>query len=62
LLAQASIKGDRSYAALKGVNNNYLLAATQNRGPIQIYKSKLPVKMVVMAPDDVYAILNFEKW
>jgi len=49
----------KGLAKLKGTNNNYLLAATQNKGPLQIYKCKQPVKLVPAEPRDAFAVLEF---
>lgn len=49
----------KGMAKLKGANNNYLMAATQNHGPLQIYKCKQSAKLVLAEPGDVFAILEF---
>jgi hypothetical protein len=45
---------------LRDVNNQYLVAASQNRGPLQVYKLKKPVTQISFAVDDMYAIITKE--
>ncbi|MEO5562669.1 MAG: VCBS repeat-containing protein [Chitinophagaceae bacterium] len=44
---------------MKGADGTYLLVATQNRGPIQVFKNKKPVKIVRALPQDMFAQLTF---
>ncbi|MEO6542320.1 MAG: VCBS repeat-containing protein, partial [Ferruginibacter sp.] len=50
----------KGLAKLKQGDNAYLIAATQNRGSIQIYKSRKVAAIISAAPDDAYAVINFE--
>ncbi|HEV8283892.1 MAG TPA: VCBS repeat-containing protein [Chitinophagaceae bacterium] len=50
----------KGLAKLKKGDSTYLLIATQNRGPVQIYKTKRSLKIISVAANDVYAIINFE--
>jgi hypothetical protein len=51
----------KGLAKLKGADNSYLLIATQNKGPIQVYKSKKPsVKIVSAEPGDVAALATMK--
>jgi hypothetical protein len=49
----------KGLAKLKGAGNGYLLVATQNRGPVQVFKSKTQTKIVVARPDDQFAEIEF---
>jgi hypothetical protein len=42
-----------------GNNNNYLLAAGQNRGPLKIFRLKRNLHFVPLLPDDVNAVLTY---
>lgn len=48
----------KGLSRLRGADNSYLVAATQNRGPIQIYKSKKDIHILTANPDDQYAELT----
>ncbi|NEU09893.1 VCBS repeat-containing protein [Flavihumibacter sp. R14] len=55
------IKGNgKGLSKLKGADNTYLLAATQNKGPIQIYKTRQQFAMIDAKPDDMFALLTFK--
>jgi hypothetical protein len=46
---------------LRGADNSCLLIATQNKGPIQVYKNKnTPIKMVMAEPGDVSAMITLK--
>ena len=47
----------KGLSRLKGADDSYLLIATQNRGPIHVYKSKNVIKLLAANPDDQYAEL-----
>jgi hypothetical protein len=49
----------KGLAKLKGVHNSYLLVATQNRGPVQVFKNKTQTKIVSAMPDDQFAEIEF---
>ena len=48
----------------RGSNNKYLLAASQNKGPIKIFNSKVEHKIVSILPNDkfcIYTLTNGKK-
>jgi len=45
---------------LKGANNNYLLAASQNNGPVKIFSGKGKQKFIPLLPNDKYCIYNLK--
>ncbi|KIC94001.1 FG-GAP-like repeat-containing protein [Flavihumibacter solisilvae] len=45
---------------LKGKNNKYLLAATQNRGPLAVFQLKKDCKHIVLQPADVTIDISFK--
>ena len=49
----------KGLAKLKSADNSFLLVATQNRGPLQVYKNKQALKFITVAPDDASVILHF---
>ena len=54
------ISGDgKGLSKLKAADGNLLLAATQNQGPVEIYKKKQSSKIIEAAASDVFAILTF---
>jgi len=54
------ISGDgKGLSKLKAADGNLLLAATQNQGPVEIYKKKQPSKIIEAAAGDVFALLTF---
>jgi FG-GAP-like repeat len=48
----------KGLSKLKGADGSLLLAATQNLGPIQLFKSKQKSKIIDVLPDDEYALLT----
>ncbi len=55
------IPGDgKALVKLMGAKNNYLLAASQNRGPLKIFELKRPVQTVKLMPLDAYAIIKYK--
>ncbi len=55
------INGDgKGLCKLKGADNSYLIAATQNKGPVQLYKNKRVMKMVNVMPVDVFATITLK--
>ena len=55
------IGGDgKGLCKLKGANDTYLIAATQNKGPVQLYKSKKPIRIIGVKPGDLFAVLSFK--
>ena len=49
----------KALVKLRGKNNRYLLAASQNRGPLKVYSLKHDVQNIAVQPDDVSAELIF---
>ena len=48
----------------RGSNNSYLLAASQNKGPLKIFSSKTKQKIIPLLPDDkfwIYTLKNGKK-
>ena len=43
---------------LKDINNEYRIVASQNRGPLQVYKSRYPATIIPFKEDDAYAIIT----
>ncbi|MEP6928154.1 MAG: VCBS repeat-containing protein [Ginsengibacter sp.] len=43
---------------LKGINNEYRMAASQNKGPLLLYKQRYPTTIIPFAADDEYAIIT----
>jgi hypothetical protein len=53
------IPGDgKALVKLAGANNKYLLAASQNRGPLKIFELKTDLKQLKVQPGDMYAIIT----
>ncbi len=51
----------RALIKLKGANNNYLIAASQNRGPLQLYKlNNVSEKMIPLRQDDKTVFLHLK--
>jgi hypothetical protein len=50
----------KALAKLASAGGNYLLVATQNQGPVQVYKNKQSGKIIRAAPGDVYAEFTFQ--
>lgn len=48
----------KGLAKLNGANNTYLLVATQNRGPVQVYKSKLHPVIIPAEAGDLFATMT----
>jgi hypothetical protein len=49
----------KGLAKLKGADHSYLLVATQNRGPVQVFKNKTQTKIITARPDDQFADIEF---
>lgn len=55
------IPGDgKALVRLMGAKNNYLLAASQNRGPLKIFELKIPVQTVKIQQLDAYCIIKYK--
>jgi hypothetical protein len=50
----------KSLVKLRGDNGNYLLAATENRGPLRIYQLKEQQKMLDLLPGDTWAAIELK--
>ncbi|MEP6950188.1 MAG: VCBS repeat-containing protein, partial [Ginsengibacter sp.] len=50
----------KALVKLRGKDNQYLLAASQNKGPLQVYKLRHPGTEIAFLPDDIYAIVTKE--
>ncbi len=50
----------KALVKLKGANDNYLIAATQNRGPLKLFKLKEPVRVYPLLPADAYAFIKYK--
>ena len=55
------VPGDaKALIKLRGANNNYFLAASQNRGPLKLFSSNNQnQKIIPLQPSDVSAILTY---
>jgi hypothetical protein len=52
------VPGDaKAIVKLRGVNNNLLLAASQNNGPLKVFQSKQSSQQVALLPGDEFAII-----
>ena len=49
----------KALVKLRGAGNRYLVAASQNRGPLKLYALKGSPRLVSVLPDDVSALLHF---
>lgn len=49
----------KGLAKLRGADNSYLLVASQNRGPVKVFKNKMQTKIVALKPDDNYCLIDF---
>lgn len=55
------LPGDgRALIKLKGTGNKYLIAASQNNGPLKIFSHEEIRDYISADPDDAYAIIHFE--
>jgi hypothetical protein len=55
------VPGDgKALVKLRDANNNYLLAASQNNGPLKVFKSKQPAQLLPLLPGDQFAIIHFK--
>jgi hypothetical protein len=54
------LPGDqKALVALRGDSGRYWLAAGQNRGPLQVFEWKSPVRFIPLLPDDVTALFTY---
>ena len=55
------IPGDaKALIKLRGTDNNYLLAASQNQGPLKIFELKRRINSIPLQTNDVSAQINFK--
>jgi hypothetical protein len=55
------IPGDgKALVKLMGAKGNYLLAASQNKGPLKIFELKRPVHAIKLEPLDMFAIIKYK--
>jgi hypothetical protein len=50
----------KALVKLKSANNSYLIAASQNRGPLKIFESKQHPFLITLQPADVSATITFK--
>ena len=50
----------KALAKLRGGNGQYLVAATQNRGPMKMFELKKEIKSVALQPSDLAAAITFK--
>jgi hypothetical protein len=51
----------KGLSKLRGADNSCLIVATQNKGPLQVYKSKYaPVKTILAGPGDISALISLK--
>jgi len=55
------IPGDgKALIKCRGIDNNYLLAASENNGPVKIFSSKSKQKMISILSNDKFCVYNFK--
>ncbi|QXV67333.1 VCBS repeat-containing protein [Mucilaginibacter sp. 21P] len=55
------IPGDgKGLVKLRGANGNYLLAASQHKGPLKVFQLKKSPKAVALQPMDMYATIKYK--
>ena len=50
----------KALVKLMGAKGNYLLAASQNKGPLKIFGLNRAVKTIKIQPMDMYAIIQYK--
>ena len=50
----------KALVKLSGANNQYLMAASQNRGPLKVFRLKKSQKIIQLAPMDVKATIRYK--
>ncbi|MFZ5978349.1 MAG: VCBS repeat-containing protein [Bacteroidota bacterium] len=50
----------KALVKLMGVNKKYMIAASQNRGALQLYALNKPVQNIPLFKEDMYAIINYK--
>jgi hypothetical protein len=51
----------KGLAKLRCADGSYLFVSTQNKGPVQVFRSKRPSKLVPVKADDQFAIIELGK-
>jgi len=55
------IPGDgKALVKLRGASGGYLVAASQNKGPLKLYQQRRDVKFISIQPDDVSAVMELK--
>jgi hypothetical protein len=49
----------KALVKLSGANNSYLVAASQNRGPLKVFRLKKNQKLIQLGPLDVKAVMTY---
>jgi hypothetical protein len=49
----------KALVKIKGAKGQYLMAASQNRGPLKIYAMKKPTQLLSVQPNDASAIIEY---
>jgi hypothetical protein len=50
----------KALVKLRGSSGRYLVAASQNHGPLKLYELKKKPKLIGLSPGDVFALLHFK--
>ncbi len=50
----------KALVKLRGKEGKYLVAASQNRGPIKVFEFKNRLNNIALQPDDIYATIQFK--
>jgi len=50
----------KALVKLQGANGQYLVAASQNRGPLKVFRLKKQGKVIRLAPTDVKAVIRYK--
>ena len=50
----------KALAKLRGASGSVLLAASQNKGPLKVFRQKNKMKLISLKPMDAYAVLHFK--
>jgi hypothetical protein len=54
------IGNGKGLAKLRRSDKSYLIIATQNRGPVQAYKARMPLRQIPVLPDYLAAVIELE--
>lgn len=50
----------KGLVALQGAGGKYLIAASENKGPIKVFESKADARTIKLLPDDAYALIKYK--